>query len=381
MAGTRTLVLDDATGSSEAVPSIDAPPAATHIEVTSRADGGRVSASRHRAALYRAEMLERLDPGIFETPDPVDLVDLAMARYGAVGLLRGRRHPAPRARRRRPTGPRHCGRRPARPAPGPPRPARTGRRPGTWPERRRGRTAAARRDRRPGRLLPDEGDGLPDRGVRLDDAPRVVAEVMTTVADLGRSSPSTRPCTRRRTGRSPPTTLAGSRSSTARRSCSSTTPRASWCDLERHALPFVLQLYPGGGLHLGEPAAERKLKTGPRLAAAQARDHHPAAGHRARAGGHRRIRAGHRDHRRTGRPRATCSPVPGLRTNYFGSRQGRSSTSASSRCGTPSTARTRGGRSSCGPAHARGRGPPRARARRRRLRSGRRRRGARGPAT
>ncbi|MGY1741608.1 MULTISPECIES: FkbM family methyltransferase [unclassified Blastococcus] len=242
MAATRTLVVDEATGSSQALPVIAGPAAGSHVALTGDRLADRTRPATPSCALYRAELLERLDPGVFETPAADALVDLAMTRYGDVGLL-------------------------------PDVAARTGRRAGAA-----------------GQAVPDDALALlpaptgpvapaaPARTVVLDDyfptkgtgfriaefdwmlRHGVVAEVMTTIEPL-------EPLLAEYATLYPET--AGQVSAYDPRrlgefDCASimflNNAARFLYDLEQASLPFVLQLYPGGGLNLGEPGAQRKLR-------------------------------------------------------------------------------------------------------------------------
>lgn len=260
MAATRTLVIDGATGSSTTVPAIGGSATDGHVEVTSAlmADGLRLATPS--CAVYRAELLERLDPGIFETPACHLLVDLAMARYGTVGLLPGvaTRHQV--------------------------RPGEDGSDPGVGadelrallPEELAGVGAGAMRSPALGAVVGAPGrrgamvvldDYFPTKGTGFRIAEfdwmmrhGVVAEVMTTVDGLQplvADYATLYPETYRQISRYDARRL-------AEFDCASimflNNAARFLVDLERHALPFVLQLYPGGGLHLGEPAADRKLR-------------------------------------------------------------------------------------------------------------------------
>ncbi|MGY1751704.1 FkbM family methyltransferase [Blastococcus sp. SYSU D01042] len=161
--------------------------------------------------LFRAELLERLDPGLYETPNPLPAVVEALSR--SVGE--------------------------------PHTPPATGQREAI--------------------VVLDDFFPTTSTGFRIAEfdwmlRSGVVAEVMTTVPDLS---------TRLAEYATLYPESAGQVSAyDARRlgqfSCASimflNNAARFLPDLERHGLPFVLQLYPGGGLHLGEPAAERKLR-------------------------------------------------------------------------------------------------------------------------
>ena len=260
MAATRTLVLDYATDSSETVPPLEDQAAATHVELTSAmmADGTRPATPS--CAVYRAELLERLDPGIFETAAHDFLIDLAMARYGNAGLL-----PDVATRHQRPPDDDGASRGTAPddlaallPDPADAVGQGTVRGPaldaGTGGPRRRGGMVVL------DDYFPTKGTGF--RIAEFDFMMRhgVVAEVMTTVdrlEPLVAEYATLYPRTSRQISAYDPRRL-------AEFDCASimflNNAARFLVDLERHALPFVLQLYPGGGLHLGEPAAERKLK-------------------------------------------------------------------------------------------------------------------------
>jgi FkbM family methyltransferase len=259
MAATRTLVLDDATGSSETVPSIGKPATATHIDVTDELTADATLLPTPSCAVYRAELLERLDPGIFETPACLSLIHLAMARYGTVGLLPD----AATRHRARPDGDG-----PGQGA-GPddvhtllPDPSAIG--PGDAREPALdGRTGGP--GRRGGMVVLDDYFPTKGTGFRIAEFDwmmrhGVVAEVMTTVGDLAprlAEYADLYPETSRQVSAYDARRLADF-------DCASimflNNAARFLVDLERHALPFVLQLYPGGGLHLGEPAADRKLR-------------------------------------------------------------------------------------------------------------------------
>ncbi|WP_147251455.1 FkbM family methyltransferase [Blastococcus sp. TBT05-19] len=251
MAATRTSVVDDATGSAETLPAIDAPGAESHVEVSDV-----VGFPTPSCAVYRAELLERLDPGIFESPDHERLVDLAMARYGSVGVLTEEmtRHAA------RPGGDRPgSGASPHDPhtllpepvAPGLPQPSDPAA--GTGAPRRGGMVVLDD-------YFPAKGTGF--RIAEFDWLLRhgVVAEVLTTVepfAPVAAEHAALYPGTQRQISRYDARRL-------AEFDCASimflNNAAMFLADLERHALPFVLQLYPGGGLYLGDPVSERKLR-------------------------------------------------------------------------------------------------------------------------
>ena len=82
---TRTLVVEETAGRPDAVPECTADGPLVELTAGQLADGGWIAASG--GGLYRAEALERLNPGIFETPDVDWLIDLAMTEHGMVGLL------------------------------------------------------------------------------------------------------------------------------------------------------------------------------------------------------------------------------------------------------------------------------------------------------
>ncbi|SET99987.1 glycosyltransferase, partial [Geodermatophilus poikilotrophus] len=275
MAATRTLAVDDATGSSQTVPPIGDDCALVEVTSGRMADGVRFPTSS--CVVYRAEALERLNPGVFETVAHGWLVDLAMTEYGNVGLLpdvttRHRvRHDGLRtdqggspdlrsllpdhAHLLGPTVVRELDRDvgpPDTPVDGVPGTTAAGT--ASPPAGQRGGIVAL------DDYFPTKGTGF--RIAEFDWMLRhgVVAEVMTTVRPLDPLVTEY--------GALHPRTYRQISPYDARRladfECASVMflNNAAYflADLERHALPFVLTLYPGGGLHLGDAAAERKLR-------------------------------------------------------------------------------------------------------------------------
>lgn len=251
MAATGTLVVDDVTGSSETVPAVEGQ-AAGLVDVTAALEEDRVRLATPSCAVYRAELLERLDPGIFETPACSVLVDRAMARYGGVGLLAG---VATRSSRRTDDDEGD---------------------PGAWsedvlvllPEPAEAvepATGAGAPVRRGGIVVLDDYFPTKGTGFRIAEfdwmlRQGVVDEVMTTVPDLRSlvaEYATLHPETHRQIS-----------SYDARRfkefECASVmflnNAAHFVADLDRDGLPFVLTLYPGGGLNPGTPRTERMLK-------------------------------------------------------------------------------------------------------------------------
>ncbi|MBB3676492.1 glycosyltransferase [Modestobacter versicolor] len=206
-----------------------APAGGSHVELT-RAD---LLAAGERAlgpAVYRAELLERLDPAVFETADHRRLVDEAMAEHGNVGVLL-----PPGARTGVPTRHDHAAQ------------------DGAPSGRRRGVVVIDDH-------FPTKGTGF--RIAEYDWMLRhgVVSEVMTTAQPLEplvAEYALLHPETSRQISAYDPRRLAGFE-------CASVmflnNAARFLADLERNELPFVLTLYPGGGLNLGEPVTERKLR-------------------------------------------------------------------------------------------------------------------------
>jgi glycosyltransferase involved in cell wall biosynthesis len=85
MAANRVLLYDDDTGSSGALPLIGLD--TMHVEVTSRQLADNNWFATFSCCMYRAEVLERLDPEIFETTAYDWLINMAVTEYGDAGLV------------------------------------------------------------------------------------------------------------------------------------------------------------------------------------------------------------------------------------------------------------------------------------------------------
>jgi glycosyltransferase involved in cell wall biosynthesis len=85
MAANRVLLYDDATGSSSALPLIGLD--TMHVEVTSRQLADNNWFATFSCCMYRAEVLERLHPEIFETTAYDWLINMAVTEYGNAGLV------------------------------------------------------------------------------------------------------------------------------------------------------------------------------------------------------------------------------------------------------------------------------------------------------
>ncbi|MGY2064411.1 FkbM family methyltransferase [Blastococcus sp. SYSU DS0619] len=236
-----------------------------HVEVTARQlVQGDVALAWSRAT-YRGDAVERLHPEIFETAAHDWLIGLAMTGYGPVGLLPGGapRHRAPHEHvhslvptylhllapdvvQELSAG---TGAPDAPPGVAPAEPA----------------ASAAAPDGARGMVVLDDYFPTKGTGFRIAEFDwmlrhGVVAEVMTTIEPL---EPLVSQYAELH-----PRTATGISPYDARRLAEFDSASVMFlnnaarflADLERAALPFVLTLYPGGGLHLGEAGAERKLR-------------------------------------------------------------------------------------------------------------------------
>ncbi|MCZ2830305.1 FkbM family methyltransferase [Modestobacter sp. VKM Ac-2986] len=283
MAATRTLVVDSTTGGSRTVPALDAQLPEGGATAADLADGGWPVTSS--SVVYRSEVLHRLDPGVFETSACRRLLDLATTAYGPVGLVPDvatshRVHPgggpgpdqdgAPLdARALLPEHGHLLGPAVLRQLRGDaaldPVADRTGSAavPTAVPDAATagGRTPGARR----GVVVLDDYFPTKGTGFRIAEfdwmlRQGVVAEVMTTVPDL--------PSLLTEYATLHPETHRQVSSYDARRlgdfECASVmflnNAAHFVADLERAGLPFVLTLYPGGGLNPGTPRTERMLR-------------------------------------------------------------------------------------------------------------------------
>ncbi|SOE01211.1 FkbM family methyltransferase [Blastococcus haudaquaticus] len=236
-----------------------------HVEVTARQLAqGDVAVTWSRAT-YRAEAVERLHPEIFETAAHDWLIALAMTGYGPVGL-----HPdaAPGHRAHQADVhelvPSHLHLLPPHVAreliagtgAAVTRPDDAPAAPGVAVAEPDGARAIVVLDD----YFPTKGTGF--RIAEFDWMLRhgVVSEVMTTIEPLEpliTEYADLHPRTATQVSPYDPRRLADY-------GCASimflNNAAQFLDDLERTPLPFVLTLYPGGGLHLGEAAAERKLR-------------------------------------------------------------------------------------------------------------------------
>ncbi|MGY1885753.1 FkbM family methyltransferase [Blastococcus sp. SYSU DS0753] len=236
-----------------------------HVEATAGRLVQRDVAVTWSRATYRAEVLERLHPEIFETTDHDWLIALAVSGYGPVGLLPGAA-PAHRAPRERVgslvSGHLHLL------APGVVRElgAATGASDDPADESAAEPPASvAAPDGARGIVVLDDYFPTKGTGFRIAEFDwmlrhGVVAEVMTTVSDL-------RPLVAEYATLHPETHRQISPYDTRRFAefeCASVmflnNAAHFLADMERDGLPFVLTLYPGGGLNLGTPRTERMLK-------------------------------------------------------------------------------------------------------------------------